>query len=76
LAATGQPPAKYPAAAFDGPPASQAANEIPGRPNSHALSRQDCPSGLIAVGISGRSGILLDALGLICGPPKLTRTSR
>jgi hypothetical protein len=74
LAVTGQPPAKYPAAAFDGPPASQAA--IHGRSNSHGLSRQDCPPGLVAVGISGRSGVLLDAVGLICGAPKLTRTPR
>jgi hypothetical protein len=31
-----------------------------------------CPAGLVAVGINGRSGALLDSAGLICGPPKLT----
>jgi hypothetical protein len=30
---------------------------------------QHCPDGLIAVGINGRSGVWLDALGLICGAP-------
>jgi hypothetical protein len=29
---------------------------------------QRCPGGLVAVGINGRSGDLLDAVGLICGP--------
>jgi hypothetical protein len=33
---------------------------------------QRCPTSLIAVGINGRSGIWLDAVGLICGVPKLT----
>ena len=33
---------------------------------------QYCPAGLVAVGINGRSGALLDSVGLICGPPKLT----
>jgi hypothetical protein len=33
---------------------------------------ESCPPGLVAVGISGRAGQWLDALGLTCGPPKLT----
>jgi hypothetical protein len=33
---------------------------------------QSCPQGLVAVGIHGRSGVFLDAVGLICGAPKLT----
>jgi len=33
---------------------------------------ETCPPGLVAVGISGRAGQWLDALGLTCGPPKLT----
>ena len=32
---------------------------------------QVCPPGLLPVGISGRSGIWLDAFGLICGAPPL-----
>jgi hypothetical protein len=35
---------------------------------------QSCPQGLVAVGIHGRSGVFLDAVGLICGAPKLTPT--
>lgn len=32
---------------------------------------QNCPKGQVAVGIDGRSGALLDAIGVICGdPPK------
>jgi hypothetical protein len=30
---------------------------------------QHCPAGLVAVGVRGRSGKWLDAIGLICGPP-------
>ena len=30
-----------------------------------------CPAGQVAVGIHGRSGIWLDALGLICGEPRV-----
>lgn len=36
---------------------------------------QYCPDTLVAVGINGRSGVWLDAVGLICGPPKLTPVS-
>src|SRR5258708_34996308 len=31
-----------------------------------------CIAGLVAVGSSGRSGVWLDAVGLICGAPTLT----
>jgi hypothetical protein len=31
-----------------------------------------CPAGLVASGIHGRAGIWLDALGLICGEPRLS----
>jgi hypothetical protein len=36
--------------------------------------RQDCPAGLVGVGITGRSGKSLDSVGLICGAPKVTRS--
>lgn len=29
-----------------------------------------CPPGLLGVGVHGRSGAMVDALGLICGPPQ------
>jgi hypothetical protein len=37
-----------------------------------AKGTQRCPTSLVAVGINGRSGIWLDAVGLICGVPSLT----
>jgi hypothetical protein len=76
LAATDHRLAQYPAAVFDGPPASLPAVGNSGRSNVHQLNRQNCPPGLVAVGISGRSGVLLDAVGLICGPAKLTRITQ
>lgn len=33
---------------------------------------QHCPTSLVGVGIRGRSGIRLDAVGLVCGVPTLT----
>src|ERR1700682_2402694 len=33
---------------------------------------QRCPTGLVALGVNGRSGKWLDSMGLICGAPKLT----
>ena len=41
-------------------------------------ARQDCPAGMVAVGIRGRAGQFLDALGLVCGPkpaPPKTNTA-
>ncbi|MEO8017410.1 MAG: hypothetical protein ABI769_06330 [Pseudomonadota bacterium] len=39
--------------------------------NFEDYNRQICPAGLVPVGISGRSGVWLDSVGLICGatPP-------
>ena len=39
---------------------------------------QDCPAGTVGVGIRGRAGLFLDALGLVCGPkpePPKTNTA-
>ena len=33
--------------------------------------KESCPPGLVAVGVHGRSGDLLDAMGLICDQPKV-----
>ena len=60
----------YPGPAYDGP------KEESGGIWSHFSSPFDdtafCPAGLVAVGINGRSGIWLDAVGLVCGAPTLT----
>ncbi len=63
VAKPNQPLTEYPSAVFDGP-------EI------HPIDRiqkshQQCPRGLVPVGITGRSGIWLDAFGLICGRLRL-----
>jgi hypothetical protein len=62
---------KYPSAVFDGP-AAVASKGLPGMIDGQAILRsgdyQACPPGQIAVGINGRSGVWLDAVGLICGP--------
>jgi hypothetical protein len=57
-----RPPPPFPQARFDGP-------EI----GSVRLIKQmqNCPSGLVAVGINGRSGIWLDSVGFICGALQL-----
>ncbi|HVE65175.1 MAG TPA: hypothetical protein VNC59_01235, partial [Thermoanaerobaculia bacterium] len=41
----------------------------------HDEETQICPTGLVAVGIRGRSGKWLDALGLICGAPPVPRVA-
>jgi hypothetical protein len=67
IAAGTQRPSEFPSAVFDG--------NIQYVPGAHALDdTQRCPAGLVAVGISGHSGERLDAVGLICGPPKLTKS--
>lgn len=68
-----QVPAANPTVVFDGPPAqySDAIILETGNMVQHYDSEgtQTCPAGLVAVGINGRSGVWLDAVGLICGAP-------
>jgi hypothetical protein len=61
IAVPNQPMTEHPTAAFDGPyiGGSRTWYLTPGT--------QTCPAGLVPVGINGRSGIWLDAFGLICG---------
>ena len=65
IAAATQQPSEFPSAVFDG-------QFGPYSTSYHDTQR--CPAGLVAVGINGRSGELLDSVGLICGPPKLTKS--
>ena len=73
IAASAQKPSDFPSAVFDGPYAKDTFNAL-GAGNNVTLRNdsQRCPSGLVGVGISGRSGVWLDAVGLICGEPKLS----
>ncbi len=63
----------YPSAVFDGPTAVASRPAVPGAiggaPIQTSGNFQSCPAGQIATGIHGRSGIWLDAMGLICGAP-------
>ena len=66
----------YFSAVFDGPPVGEKegcfAGFIGGGCDFSAAAGVEtelCPAGLIAVGINGRAGVWLDALGLICGAP-------
>jgi hypothetical protein len=59
LAAAGQKSAAQPTAIFDAP-----------YEHDRSDQHQDCPAGQVAVGVNGRSGRFLDALGMICGAPR------
>jgi hypothetical protein len=73
VAATTQTPSEFPSAVFDGPatPLGDSFLALGDDSVSADNSTQRCPAGLVAVGINGRSGKWLDAVGLICAPPKL-----
>ncbi len=67
--APGLKPTGYPAAVFDGPGYTAPPHPffLIGQSVQRQSGDQSCPDNLVAVGINGRSGIWLDALGLICG---------
>jgi hypothetical protein len=67
-AVNAQTAAAYPSAVFDGPPdhAAPAVFGIGGDSVHHGGGSERCPAGKVAVGMHGRSGIWLDAMGLIC----------
>ena len=72
MAADTQTVPEKPSAVFDG---AEYDRNILGRfegGGNHVESTLLCPVGLVAVGIDGRSGRWLDALGLVCGAPALT----
>jgi hypothetical protein len=63
-----QTAAAYPSAIFDGPPDHATASVLGiGGDSIHDTGGSErCPSGKVAVGMHGRSGIYLDAIGLVC----------
>lgn len=61
--------AAFPTAAYDGPLYSGEPGFLGRFASEHESQMQRCGAGLVGVGISGRSGKWLDALGLICGAP-------
>jgi len=72
LAAATQQPSEFPSAVFDAPPAEDRPGLLANDPVVEGEGTQRCPAGLVAVGANGRSGVWVDALGLICGEAKLT----
>src|SRR5260370_1203152 len=58
--------------AFDGHPPTHTTPAFGTRLIISGSDTQRCPDGLVGVGINGRSGVWLDAVGLICGPPTKT----
>jgi len=72
-AATNQQLPTYPTVVFDGPQIGFEPSALfaPGYLIPLGFNQQSCPAGLVAVGINGRSGIWLDAVGLICGALRL-----
>jgi len=73
VAATNQPLPAYPTVVFDGPAIGLTeGTPFTGKDAVFLYRRkQSCPAGLVAVGINGRSGIWVDAVGLICGALRL-----
>jgi hypothetical protein len=65
----------YPTVVFDGPVIGSTSRTPFTGWDSVLLyhGMQTCPLGLMPVGISGRSGFWLDAVGLICGAPPAAR---
>jgi hypothetical protein len=73
-----QPLPSYPTVVFDGPALGQTEGGplTPSQklPLGHGM--QTCPSGFVPVGINGRSGRWVDAIGLICGSPPAIFTNQ
>lgn len=72
IASTTQTPHDVPDVSFDGSGGRTTVNLSGGRYSGEVKDTQRCLLGRVAVGINGRSGVWLDAVGLICAEPKLT----
>ena len=75
LAVPSQQLDENPSAIFDAPKASgsPAVLGIGGTSVSNSAGCQRCPEGKVAVGVHGRSGEWVDAIGLICDAPHLIK---
>ena len=71
IAGPSQEQSEFPSAVFDAPPAESRPGLLADDPVVEGDGTQRCPAGLVAVGANGRSGVWVDALGLICGEAKL-----
>jgi hypothetical protein len=75
LAAPSQQLDENPSAIFDAPKASgsSAVLGFGGSTVSNTSAFQRCPEGQVAVGVHGRSGEWIDAIGLICDAPRIIK---
>jgi hypothetical protein len=75
LAASNQQQDMYPSAIFDGPgyKPSPAVLGIGsgGKQADQRQGQERCPAGQVAVGVHGRAGEMIDAMGLICDGPRI-----
>jgi hypothetical protein len=69
LASNGQRLVNYPEAVFDGPAFNRSSGPMASFTGAPVKDRDDCEAGQIALGLTGSSGVWLDAIGIICGPP-------
>jgi hypothetical protein len=72
LAADTQTVSNSVAASFDAPP--HRSGGLFARFALETDESQHCPAGQVAVGMNGRSGRWLDAMGLICGRPQMAKS--
>jgi hypothetical protein len=71
LAVNQQSAGGLPAAVFEAPTIPYEVRSVFDTKVTRKIGSLRCPAGQVAVGIHGRSGIWLDALGLICGEPRV-----
>lgn len=69
-----QTPSSYPSAVFDAPGArpDNGTFGIGSRDPHVVTGAERCPDGEVAIGAHGRTGIWVDAIGLICDAPRAT----
>jgi hypothetical protein len=77
VAAVAQPIPPNPSAVYEGKAYVRSPGwggiGIDGEDARHSWSQERCPDGEIAVGMHGRTGVWVDAAGLICDAPRLTQ---
>jgi hypothetical protein len=75
IAAKQQTASEYPSVKFDGPRQKSTESSIAVTDFVDVrFAKLACPAGLVGVGVYGRAGKIMDALGLICGEPVITES--
>jgi hypothetical protein len=71
IVATQQQLPQYPGAKYDAPNQGSSSSIWVGNAPASSADQRFCPPGLLAVGVHGASGAMVDRLGLICGAPAM-----